>query len=110
MAGASFNIRVPHAVTHDKVGDYFITELEKGGFKLYYNDVYEIYSTIDFRKSGFKYNLVIVQKDGRLDISASVYCNLASLFAPRKRVQQQDYFNDCVKRILSGYPGIAILN
>ena len=93
-----FNGKEP--VRHDIVGSLIIPELEIKGFTLFYNDVYEYYSTIDFRKGGYKYNVMLILKEQYLECTTSVYHNFFSQLFKKYNKEKVSSFFILVKSIL----------
>jgi len=50
-----------------------VEKLKGKGFSLFYNDQFEWYSTIDFRKDGDKYNIMLVPEGDFIKCSVHVY-------------------------------------
>jgi hypothetical protein len=85
---------------HDAIGDIIILELEKEGFSLFYNDIYDYYSTIDFRKEGYKFNVMLVPKEQCIECSTSVYKNLFSILFKNYNKEKVSLFSKLIKSIL----------
>jgi hypothetical protein len=94
-------IRKDKDLTHEKIGDIIIKELEMIGFNLFYNDLYDYYSTIDFRKDGYKYNVILVPKEDYIECSFSCYKNIFSVFFKRYNNQKISSFSETCRNILS---------
>ena len=77
-----------------------IEELERVGFELYYNDQYDDYSTIDFRKDGYKYNVMLVAKEDHIECSYSCYKNIFTLIFKTYNKQKISSLSEICKNIL----------
>lgn len=95
-----FLIKKDIAITHKMIGNIFIKELENIGFKLFYNDLYDYYSTIDFRKDGYKYNLMLVPREDYIECTFSCYKNIFFVIFKRNNKQKESSFSETCRKIL----------
>ncbi|MDZ4795161.1 MAG: hypothetical protein SGI83_12850 [Bacteroidota bacterium] len=88
-------------VKQDDIGNILFLELEKKGFSLFYNDVFDHYSTIDFRKDGYKYNIMLIPKRSSIECSTSVYKNFFPRLLKKYNREKLSSFFLLVKTILA---------
>jgi hypothetical protein len=87
-------------ITHEKLGDLLISGMEEEGYSLYYDDVYHHYSTIDFRKKGYKYNILLVPRAQSIECSTSAYKNILFLFFKKYNHEKLSSFDRTIRSIL----------
>lgn len=88
-------------IDHHIVGKLIIEDLLQADYILFYEDVYDVYSTIDLRKSGGRYNVMLVDKGDRIECHASAYNNFLLEVLNRNSPKRLSSFIEVIKSALS---------
>lgn len=85
----------------EKLGEFLIEGLTNNEYFLNYEDVYDYYSTIDFRKKGCKYNVMLVVKEDHLDCSTTVYRSILTLLLKKNHTEKLSSFDKLIRSVLT---------
>ena len=98
---SSFKIKpIKPGLTFVEIGDYIINKLEAQVFTLDYNDVYEWYSTIDFRKGSRKYNILLVPEEDFVKCDPSINKRFIYFLFGIKYQEKEPTFDNLVRNII----------
>ena len=106
-----FNIKTNNPeLSHKQIGDYVVEKLREKGFNLFYNDQYDYYSTIDFRKDGDKYNVMLVHEVDFIKCSVDVYRSFVNLILKHRNKSKISSFENLVRSIITESDKMKIVN